>query len=887
MLSKLFIPKSENEENENNNGNNNEKKNGNNGRLFGKKNGNNNNQKNNGYELPKADTIDLVPVAAICDPFIVTKDGSFVQMFEIPPLESAVSTSEQGGERAFWYKQYGEALAALPPGTKLQLSILMEPCDPTPDLQYFMGHKKHWYMEGRDIQKSESERQTADALCCASDLMLQSVTDWFEKKRPVTMKSIISISYRPPNVVDVAKSAFSFNKKNSKKSTLNMADLHQQLPTAKEHLHEQSSIIMAAFGNAQIPLVPLNYQEMCQVVWRAMHPISSWSSEGSAVIRAELLASGADMSQIGPPATEKFSPDLSSEEIGELLAPDTVIEEPEHIVVDDVYMTGFVINDFKPNKVAGVHVLSGLQGGWSGTMFIEVAEPHEVADKLRQREVQISATEGAKASKGIIQNFHSLQERNAVQNTRYGLETASITPIYIRFLIRRSAPDLETLRNYRRATESALKTSDIDYFVAHRGQEYLYLSCVPTDRLYLNQKPRNMDASSLSPFFWPRRVRSQEEGGIYVGIDRNTDLPVRVDPFGVGLDKTPTYLILGRPGAGKSVLLRTEMVAALMDGGNVRAIDLEGEMEDFTNYYGGKYIRVGSSAPDADKINVLDIPPDIEDPLAAGTEHLVSFVSSVIGSPIKHGQQWNALASAYAAVIKNRGWMDESYKITEWHSEDAPLLSDIVRVLERQQHDNGVGMSLATMLDPYANGVYAKQFNNHTTFDINNEKLVVFNLKDVNESNSIDRMRVYLWQVMGWIWGEVLRRHAIEPDVPNHIMIDEVWKLLSAPGGAAAIENMARRSRKRRASLWMATQESSEFITSEEGVKIMSIIGNKFIMAQEPMEAERLRQILKLSSGVTDYITSLKTGSGLLITPDNMHNIYVAVPEGWRAYTNV
>jgi len=55
---------------------------------------------------------------------------------------------------------------------------------------------------------------------------------------------------------------------------------------------------------------------------------------------------------------------------------------------------------------------------------------------------------------------------------------------------------------------------------------------------------------------------------------------------------------------------------------------------------------------------------------------------------------------------------------------------------------------------------------------------------------------VYLWQVMGLMWSEVLRRNEGRPEVANHVMLDEVWALLRTPWGAAAIENMARRFRK-------------------------------------------------------------------------------------------
>ena len=82
---------------------------------------------------------------------------------------------------------------------------------------------------------------------------------------------------------------------------------------------------------------------------------------------------------------------------------------------------------------------------------------------------------------------------------------------------------------------------------------------------------------------------------------------------------------------------------------------------------------------------------------------------------------------------------------------------------------------------------------------------------------------MYLWQILGLIWSEVLGRYMKDHSTANNVMLDEVWALLKAPGGVGAIENRARRFRKRKAGLWMATQEVREFLDSGDTKKILSI----------------------------------------------------------------
>lgn len=182
------------------------------------------------------------------------------------------------------------------------------------------------------------------------------------------------------------------------------------------------------------------------------------------------------------------------------------------------------------------------------------------------------------------------------------------------------------------------------------------------------------------------------------------------------------------------------------------------------------------------------------------------------------------------------------------------------------------------MLRPYAQGVYASYFNTPTTFDINKEQLVVFGLQHVNDLS--DQLRVYLWPVMGLIWGEIVRRNGKDPEAIQHVILDEVWKLLEAPSGASAVENMARRFRKRRTALWLATQQVGEFLDSPTGRRILSVVGNTFLMEQRPVEAKRLQGTFELSDYMTQSLQRLGTGHGVLVIPEGILRIWVGVPEG-------
>ena len=557
--------------------------------------------------------------------------------------------------------------------------------------------------------------------------------------------------------------------------------------------------------------------------------------------------------------------------------------------IDGVLMKGYVVYDFRPNRPTFMYRLNSLSGSWLGTLFVEVMDPAVAADKLSQRETQLSAQEMVKAKQGMLVDFGVRQEVSAVQESRMQLETAGQAPINIRFFVFRTALLKKELENRCREMESLFKTIGVAAFQADYTQKHLWRSYIPLGVMCTEQKRRNMNAPALSTFFWPQRKRYNEEDGIYMGFDESTSLPLFLDPFGASNNKSPTFLSIGRPGAGKSVWLKTMMTSAMIAGGRVMAVDIEGEMEEYCRYYGGRYIEVGT--PDGELINVMDIQLDTDDPLIGGTEQLVAFAEAVRGAAIQPGPEWNVLADAYKRALVDREWLKENYggsfevvNRDGWKSEDAPLLGDIVDILRRDQ-SNQDAYSMSQMLAQYVgNGVYASYFNRPTTFSIRDERLVIFGLKHVNTHSSSNQLRVYLWQILGLIWSEVLGRYMKDQSTANNVMLDEVWALLKAPGGVGAIENMARRFRKRKAGLWMATQEVREFLDSGDTKKILSIVGNTFLMDQRPTEASLLQDLYSLPARTENVLTHLGTGRGLMVLPEKILRVSVSVPKEWHSY---
>ena len=825
---------------------------------------------------PTADTKNLVSVVAIKGPYLITKEGGYVLMLEVPEVDMDITGATEAG----LYNQYQNALAALPPGTSFQMTIFEEPMDPSADLEYFYNNYSKFRNKIETLDPDSNEYRQGDALSASSLSMMSSVAQWYDRMIPVKRRTVITLYYIA-GAVNVAR-----NIAKGQYAQANLDSVLKEYDKVNEMMAEKLEIILHAFSGAGIPLSVLTPGEACRVIWRTMHPISSSDPEVTASDIALNLAREQSPYKNEAPAEHEFTESLTADDFSEMLGPDYAIERKDIMEVDDVLMRGYVVYDFRPNRPTYLYRLNSLPGGWVGTLFIEVMDPAVAADKLSQRETQLSAQELVKERQGVLMDFAVHQEVGAVQESRMLLETQGQAPINICFFLFRTAKTKKELDDRCREMETLFVTIGVKAFEAKYTQMEVWRSYIPLGVMWAEQKRRNMDAPSLSSFFWPQRARYNEAGGVYVGIDNTTSLPLFLDPFGDRANKTPTFLAIGRPGAGKTVWLRTMMTSAMISGARIMAVDIEGEMKEYCDYYGGRYIEVGTK--NGELINVLDIPLDDDEPLKLGTEQLVSFCEAVRGAPIPQGPEWNALAEAYKRALIDRGWLIEeggnNYSVAKesWTLEDAPRLGDVASLLERST--DPTANSLHQMLLPYVDGVYAKYFNNATTFNIRDERLVIFGLKNVNAHSSSNQLRVYLWQILGLMWSEVLNRFNEDKNTANNVMLDEVWALLKAPGGAQSIENMARRFRKRRAGLWLATQEVGEFLDSPDARKILSIVGNTFLMDQRPVEASLLQNILGLPDDIVRNLVSQGTGRGIMVTPDRTMSISVAIPPQWHSY---
>lgn len=178
----------------------------------------------------------------------------------------------------------------------------------------------------------------------------------------------------------------------------------------------------------------------------------------------------------------------------------------------------------------------------------------------------------------------------------------------------------------------------------------------------------------------------------------------------------------------------------------------------------------------------------------------------------------------------------------------------------RGDHRFGVGddtFGLSERLERYLH-----IFPSKTRVALDN-RLMDFNIRELNESLK----PVGLFLITEFIWTKMRQARQARTPQPNTIvLIDEAWLLMQFPQGAKFLAEVARRIRKYGGGLWCTTQNSDDFLGSEEGRTILAMATMKFLMKQDSTTIESVMRSFRLSPGQRNFLLGARRGEGLFAT---------------------
>ncbi|ABW12170.1 Type IV secretory pathway VirB4 protein-like protein [Parafrankia sp. EAN1pec] len=372
---------------------------------------------------------------------------------------------------------------------------------------------------------------------------------------------------------------------------------------------------------------------------------------------------------------------------------------------------------------------------------------------------------------------------------------------------------------------------------------------------------RTFDTTALSaafpftsPDLPPPDPTSLAPTGVLYGLNVASNGLVHWDRFG-DVDNH-NAVILGRSGAGKSYLVKLELLRSLYRGIEVHVVDPEDEYARLAAAVGGTYLHLGG---DGVRINPFDLPiqttPDgrrtaPRDALVRRSLFLHTVISVLVGEMT--AAERAALDAAITATYQAAGISSDP---RSWNR-PAPLLTDLADLAATLASSTGPAAALAAGLYPFTQGAFSGLFDGPTSAP-GDGRLVVYSLRDLpDELKAIGTLLV-----LDAIW----RRVSNPADRrPRLVIVDEAWLLMRQPAGADFLFRMAKSSRKYWAGLTVATQDTADVLATDLGRAIVTNAATQILLRQAPQAIDEITAVFDLSQGERQFLLAADRGQGLL-----------------------
>jgi len=209
------------------------------------------------------------------------------------------------------------------------------------------------------------------------------------------------------------------------------------------------------------------------------------------------------------------------------------------------------------------------------------------------------------------------------------------------------------------------------------------------------------------------------------------------------------------------------------------------------------------------------------------------------------------------------------------HARQPPNMQEFFVILSsglRSDDRFGVGKDTYGLSDRLERHLHL--FPARTRLSLDNS-YIDFNIRELNESLK----PIGLFMITEFLWTKMRqarRSNIIEKN--TIILIDEAWLLMQFPQGAKFLEEFARRIRKYGGGLWCTTQNSDDFLGSDEGKTILAMSTMKFLMKQDSSTVESVVRTFNLSPKQKAFLLGARRGEGLFATRIWTHMQVLASP---------
>ena len=479
------------------------------------------------------------------------------------------------------------------------------------------------------------------------------------------------------------------------------------------------------------------------------------------------------------------------------------------------------------------------------SQFIYPASNKIIMKMLRKKVTEMRASVRMLEQKGIVRDpvlEAALQDAEELRDLlARGREKLFQFGMYVTLY----EDDEEKLKKLQTDIESLLGGKLILTKPAMFQMEHAWISTLPVclDELEIS---RNMNTSPLATSFPFSSSDLTDDHGILYGINRHNDSLVIFDRFDL---PNANATVFATSGAGKSFVVKLEILRSLMFGTEVFVIDPENEYVELCQAVGGSFITV--SLQSSHHINPFDLPKAVRGEDAETGEMLRASVINLHGlfklmlgtlTPAEDGVLDKAILDTYALKKIKLDTEDPA-------SLEPPTMHELVDVLSTTDG----GEHMAQTLKKYTEGSYTGIFDQQTNIKLDNQ-MVVFQIRDLE-----DQLRpIAMYVILNFLWNR------IRADFKKRFMvIDEAWNLMQHEDSARFLYGLIKRARKYYLGVTTITQDIEDFVNSPYGKPIITNASLQILLKQSASAVDNLQKLFYLTDGEKYLLLNSDIGQGL------------------------
>lgn len=566
-----------------------------------------------------------------------------------------------------------------------------------------------------------------------------------------------------------------------------------------------------------------------------------------------------------------------------LLAPEVIQEKKDYIYLgDDKYARIFTLM-FYPNYI-GIGWLDDILnaiGDVDISTQVQVADERNVIKYLTHKVTKLQSDYMLFEKQGNIEELHRLEENiQAFEEMRRNIQINNDKLFFIKITLRLNAKSLDELNEKSKMLKDEFANRSCEIRPLYFKQLDALKETLPLNNNIISENNRNMTTAGLAAMFPIARTKSSVKEGIYFGRDLFTGLPMNLETFTQGLANA-NIAIFGVPGSGKSVTVKTIVGRTALINRRSSILDIEGEYVALTERLGGRIIKVRQSVPVG--INLFDIDIDEDEgfiDIDSKITEIRAIMNGIINKYEDRTMKPNEIADieqAVKEVYREKGITKDASSIYEKEGgkiegkitfgnikKKMPTLTDFHRVMKEKIKNKALTATLSNFLSGNTLGIFDCQ----STLKLN-DQVICFDISEIKD----EIMRYYVSLVLTtWITNKYM---ATKERNERYVVVDEAWNLFKNKETADFIENLARRARKKRVAMILATQHLSEARQNSQTEATINCCDTIIILKQSIGNIDEIMKFFKLPIGAREILLKARAGECILIRGGDIRAIKI------------